>query len=60
VLFPEQEPASAFAAVGHLGQYVIVSPSQQLVVVRLGNTSDDLRKPLIDALADIVALYPER
>jgi CubicO group peptidase (beta-lactamase class C family) len=59
VLFPEQGPANAFAAVGHLGQYVIVSPSQQLVVVRLGKTDDEGRPELVDALADVVALYPE-
>ena len=60
VLFPEQGPASAFAAVGHLGQYVIVSPDQQLTVVRLGKTDNTDRKALVAALARIVALYPER
>ena len=59
VLFPEQGPESLFAAVGHLGQYVIVSPRQQLVVVRLGKTDDADRPALVDALAGIVALYPE-
>ena len=59
VLFPEQGPESLFAAVGHLGQYVIVSPRQQLVVVRLGKTDDADRPALVDALAEIVALYPK-
>jgi CubicO group peptidase (beta-lactamase class C family) len=59
VLFPDQGPASLFAAVGHLGQYVIVSPSQKLTVVRLGKTDDVDRPALVEALAEIVALYPE-
>ncbi len=59
VLFPDQGPPSLFAAVGHLGQYVLVSPEQKLVVVRLGKTDDVDRPALVDAMAEIVALYPE-
>lgn len=59
VLFPDVGPDSLFAAVGHLGQYVLVSPEQKLVVVRLGKTDDVDRPALVDALAEIVALYPE-
>jgi CubicO group peptidase (beta-lactamase class C family) len=59
VLFPEQGPKSLFAAVGHLGQYVLVSPEQKLTVVRLGKTDEPDRDALVDALAKIVALYPE-
>ena len=57
VLFADRGPRDLFAMVGHLGQYVLVSPSRKLVVVRLGKTDDELRAPLVDALADIVGLY---
>ena len=60
VLFAAQGPDDAFAAVGHLGQYVIVSPSQQLVVVRLGKTDQPDQDALIAELADIFALYRGR
>src|SRR5690606_18257281 len=46
VLYPDQGPADAFALVGHLGQYVIVSPSQNLTIVRLGKTDDAERRAL--------------
>ncbi|MEL1251756.1 serine hydrolase domain-containing protein [Aurantiacibacter gilvus] len=49
-----------FAAVGHLGQYVIVSPRQQLTVVHLGKTDNEDRVALVDALERLVALYPSR
>jgi hypothetical protein len=58
MLFADQGPASLFAAIGHLGQYVLVSPSQKLVVVRLGKTDEEDRAALVDALAEIVKLYP--
>ena len=60
ILFAEQGPQDLFAAVGHLGQYILVSPSQKLTVVRLGKTDEAERGALVDALAAIVALYPER
>lgn len=58
VLFADKGPASLFSLVGHLGQYVMVSPDQRLTVVRLGKTDDDIRGPLVDILGEIVALYP--
>ncbi len=58
VLFPGRGPASIFACIGHLGQYVIVSPSQKLTVVRLGKTQDEERGALRNRLADIVSLFP--
>lgn len=57
-LFPGQAPASLFAAVGHLGQYVIVSPAQQLTVVRLGRSSEAERAALRPLLADLVRQFP--
>ncbi|HWK41952.1 MAG TPA: serine hydrolase [Croceibacterium sp.] len=57
VLFADRGPESAFAAVGHLGQYIVVAPAQRLVVVRLGKTDEDDRAALVDALAEVVALY---
>lgn len=58
VLFAERGPADLVGMVGHLGQYVLVSPSRQLTVVRLGKTQTaEERARVEDALGDIVALY---
>jgi CubicO group peptidase (beta-lactamase class C family) len=57
MLFPEKGPESLVAAIGHLGQYVLVAPRQRLTVVRLGKTDQEDRPALVDALSDIVALY---
>ncbi|MBW8754619.1 MAG: serine hydrolase [Sphingomonadales bacterium] len=59
-LFPDRAPHSAFGCVGHLGQYVIVSPEQKLTLVRLGKTEGEKRGKLRQRLADIVALFPKR
>jgi CubicO group peptidase (beta-lactamase class C family) len=56
-LFPSRGPRSLFAAIGHGGQYVIVSPDQQLTIVRLGKTSDAQRPALVARLADIAVLF---
>ncbi len=58
VLFADRGPSGLMAMLGHQGQYVLVSPGQSLVLVRLGNTEDAQRDRLNDALADIVALFP--
>ncbi len=60
VLFADQGPDTAFAALGHLGQILYVSPDQGLTVVRLGHTGAEEQDALVDALAEISALYPVR
>jgi CubicO group peptidase (beta-lactamase class C family) len=57
-LFWRAGPADAYAAIGHLGQYVIVVPSKRIVVVRLGKTQDDRLQPVRDGLATLVASLP--
>jgi len=59
-LFAADGPDDAFALIGHLGQYVIVVPSRGLTIARLGKTDQEQRAALVEALAEIVALYPSR
>jgi CubicO group peptidase (beta-lactamase class C family) len=59
-LFPDRAPHSLFAMIGHLGQYVLISPSQRLTVVRLGHSDAEQREALMPRLADLVELYPAR
>ena len=58
-LFPSRAPHSAFAMIGHMGQYTFVSPRQKLTVVRLGHSDAPQRKAMLEELADVVDLYPE-
>ena len=60
VLFPDNAPSDVFAALGHLGQFVVVSPQQKLTIVRLGKTQDDVLDPVNDQLAKVIALFPKR
>lgn len=58
VLFPDNGPDTIFAALGHLGQQIVVSPEQKLTVVRLGKTQDDVNRPMSDQIGKIMALFP--
>lgn len=59
-LFAAQGPDTAFAAMGHLGQMLYISPDQRLTVVRLGHTLNENQDALVDTVAEISALYPVR
>jgi len=56
-LFPDRGPRDLFACLGHLGQFVIVAPSQRLVVVRLGKTPEGELQGVTKRLADLVGLF---
>ena len=59
-LFPDRAPTTVFSAIGHMGQYVIVSPSQRVTLVRLGHSESAERIAMLQQLADILELYPQR
>ena len=59
-LFPDRAPESLFSLIGHMGQYVLVSPSQQVTLVRLGHSDTAQRPPMLQQAADVLELYPER
>jgi CubicO group peptidase (beta-lactamase class C family) len=59
VLFPDTGPGDVFSALGHLGQFTLVSPQNRLTVVRLGRTVDADLGPVSGQLARIVAAFPK-
>lgn len=59
VLFPGKAPSDVFAALGHLGQFVVVSPQHRLTIVRLGKTRDDQLDPINDQIAKLIAIFPK-
>lgn len=60
VLFPTKAPGNVFSALGHLGQFVLVSPSNKLTIVRLGKTNDADLDPVNDQLARIINIFPQK
>jgi CubicO group peptidase (beta-lactamase class C family) len=49
---------NAFCAKGYQGQYIVVAPERDLVVVRLGVSSEPQRVHVHEMLAEIVACFP--
>ncbi len=58
-LFPTRAPHNLFALIGHMGQYVLVSPNQRVTMVRLGHSTSEERPPMLNEAADVIALYPQ-
>ena len=58
-LMPGQAPTSLFGCVGHNGQYILVSPSQRLTIVRIGmSPHKEQRVAVKTALARLIGLFP--
>ncbi len=58
VLFPGKAPDDVFALIGHLGQFVVVSPQHSLVIVRMGHTPDKQMDPINTQLARVINAFP--
>ena len=52
------EEPDALVASGYEGQHIVVCPSRDLVVVRLGKTSAELRPNVLASLRRLVAAFP--
>ena len=58
-LMPGQAPASLFGCVGRGGQYILVSPAQELTIVRIGMSPEkEQRQALKSGLARLITLFP--
>ena len=57
-LFGGGGPPGIFGCVGHNGQYILVSPSQRLTVVRLGVSTTEQRVPLRAELLKLIRMFP--
>jgi CubicO group peptidase (beta-lactamase class C family) len=49
-----------FHASGYNGQYIVVDPRRDLVVVRLGRSTPEQRVEVVRFLAEVVRCFPER
>ncbi len=51
--------SEVFSMNGHLGQFVVVSRSNGVVVVRVGKTNEGQHEPVRRAIAQIIQLFPK-
>jgi CubicO group peptidase (beta-lactamase class C family) len=56
-LFADEGPRDVFAALGHLGQFIVVAPGKKLTVVRLGNSQDSDLDPVRQQIGRVVAAF---
>ncbi|WP_066559446.1 serine hydrolase domain-containing protein [Croceicoccus bisphenolivorans] len=60
VLFPGKASDRVFAMLGFRGQYVVISPEQDLVIVRLGDTrGEEAESRLREAMATLLSRFPK-
>ncbi len=63
-LFPEKGPADLASMNGHLGQWVMTSPStgpgRGTVLVRLGHTDEGKLHPVVETMGDVFAALPKK
>ena len=56
-MFPAKGPADLVAMEGHLGQFVMASPSvgpgRGTVLIRLGHTAEGKMHPVIETMGDV-------
>lgn len=57
-LFDGRGPKGLFASVGRNGQYILISPRQRLVVVRMGVTPEKKIAALTEALENLLDIFP--
>lgn len=57
-LFYPRGPRDLYAMLGHVGQYTIISPSQHLVIIRLGKTVESELAPVRASLAQLIESFP--
>jgi CubicO group peptidase (beta-lactamase class C family) len=53
-----RDGSGVFHASGFRGQYIVVAPTRDLVLVRLGNTEEELRMHVQHLLRDAVEAFP--
>ncbi len=50
--------AGTFCAKGFQGQYILISPEKDMVVVRLGVSTEPQREYVVEALGEVLASFP--
>ena len=50
-------PTGDFAALGHLGQFIYVSPAKKLIIVRLGNGKGHPKQPWLEILKETAQYF---